>query len=308
LSGERTWRKPNTAFGDTASYRISMNAPINRHVEVSGVRVPTWIYGTAWKEAETARLVRTALAAGFRAIDTANQRRHYVEAAVGEALAEALRAGAVAREEVFLQTKFTHVQGQDHRLPYDPRAPIGKQVEQSFESSLAHLGVERIDSYVLHGPSLREGLSAADWEAWRAMENLQQAGRTRLLGVSNVSAAQLGELCAKAAVRPALVQNRCFVSRGWDREVRRFCAERGMLYQAFSLLTANREWMRDARVARIAARVGRTVPQVVFRFAQQAGMIPLTGTSSAAHMAEDLRIVEFELEPDEVRTLEQLGG
>ena len=98
--------------------------------------VPEFLYGTAWKEDRTAALTEQALRAGFRGIDTANQRRHYVEAGVGEALAAASRAGSVTRADVFLQTKFTYRGGQDHRLPYDPAAPVATQVAQSMASSL----------------------------------------------------------------------------------------------------------------------------------------------------------------------------
>jgi diketogulonate reductase-like aldo/keto reductase len=270
------------------------------------VRVPTFLYGTAWKEDDTARLVRTALEAGFRGIDTANQRRHYFEAAVGEALSGVIAAGLVAREDVFLQTKFTYVGGQDHRLPYDPRAPLATQVEQSFASSLQHLGVDYLDSYVLHGPSVRHGLSAGDWETWHAMERLHGTGQARLLGVSNVSIGQLEELYAGASTKPAFVQNRCYAAMGWDRAARDFCRERGILYQGFSLLTANREVLGHRRVHEIAARLRRTVPQVVFRFALQVGMVALTGTTSAGHMAEDLSIYDFALDADDVRTIESL--
>jgi diketogulonate reductase-like aldo/keto reductase len=277
-----------------------------RYTRVRNVRVPTFIYGTAWKEDDTARLVRMALDAGFRGIDTANQRRHYHEAGVGEALAGALPAGGLRRDDVFLQTKFTHVGGQDHRLPYDPRAPLATQVEQSFASSLQHLGVDYLDSYVLHGPSMGHGLSADDWETWQAMERLHGADKARLLGVSNVNVGQLAELYASASTKPAIVQNRCFAAMGWDRAVRQFCRERDILYQGFSLLTANRDVLRHRRVHEIAARTGRTVPQVIFRFAVQDGMTALTGTTSGAHMTEDLGVYDFELEPDEVRALDEL--
>src|SRR6516165_8610526 len=122
---------------------------------LDGVRVPCWLYGTAWKEVQTRNLTELALRQGFRGIDTANQRRHYHEAAVGEAVAAMIDIGLVARENLFLQTKFTFRRGQDDRLPYDPQAPIATQVEQSFASSLEHLGTDRIDSYVLHGPTQR---------------------------------------------------------------------------------------------------------------------------------------------------------
>jgi len=275
---------------------------MTRYTQVHDVRVPTFVYGTAWKEDETARLVRMALDAGFRGIDTANQRRHYHEAAVGEAL----RTAGLRREDLFLQTKFTYLGGQDHRLPYDPRAPLATQVEQSFASSLEHLGVDHLDSYVLHGPSVARGLGADDWETWEAMERLHAAGKTRLLGVSNVSPGQLAELYARASIKPAIVQNRCFAAMGWDRAVRRFCSERGIIYQGFSLLTANREVLMARRVHEIAARARRTVPQVIFRFALQVGMTALTGTTSAAHMAEDLSVYDFALEPDQVEDIEEL--
>src|SRR6478609_4460927 len=93
---------------------------------------PTFLYGTAWKENRTAALTELAIRSGFRGIDTANQRRHYFEAGVGEGLAAAYRSGLVTRADVFLQTKFTYQSGQDHRLPYDPAAPVPTQVAQSM--------------------------------------------------------------------------------------------------------------------------------------------------------------------------------
>src|SRR5664279_5372240 len=102
--------------------------------------IADFLYGTAWKEDRTAALTELALRSGFRAIDTANQRRHYVEEGVGQGLAAAYRAGVATRDELFLQTKFTYQRGQDHRLPYDPAASHSVQVAQSMASSLEHLG------------------------------------------------------------------------------------------------------------------------------------------------------------------------
>jgi diketogulonate reductase-like aldo/keto reductase len=273
---------------------------------IDGGAVPRLLYGTAWKEDDTERLTALALKQGFRGIDTANQRKHYHEAAVGRAITAAIAEGLVTRAELFLQTKFTSRGGQDHRLPYDPAAPVGTQVEQSFASSLEHLGADVIDSYVLHGPTVRDGLAAADREAWRAMEAIHDSGRARLLGVSNVSLDQLRAVCDGARVRPRFVQNRCYASRGWDRDVRAFCATNGITYQGFSLLTANAAVVAGPAVARIAARHGRTPAQVVFRFARQVGMIALTGTTAAGHMRDDLAVCDFRLDPEEVETIERL--
>src|SRR5271154_1819235 len=106
------------------------------------IETPAFLYGTAWKEDRTAGLTELAIRAGFRAIDTANQRRHYFEAGVGEGMAAAYRAGIVTRGDLFLQTKFTYQRGQDHRLPYDPAAGLALQVGQSVASSLVHLGTD----------------------------------------------------------------------------------------------------------------------------------------------------------------------
>jgi diketogulonate reductase-like aldo/keto reductase len=276
-------------------------------LSIDGVRVPRFLYGTAWKEDETERLTRLALRQGFRGIDTANQRKHYHEAAVGRAVAAALADGVVTRDQLFLQTKFTFRRGQDHRLPYDPDAPVATQVGQSFASSLEHLGTGTIDSYVLHGPDQRDGLGAADWEAWRAMEALHQSGRARLLGVSNVGLDQLRLLCAGARVRPRFVQNRCYAALGWDREIRAFCAAEGVVYQGFSLLTANRAALSHPEVRRIAARHGRGVAAVVFRFALEVGMAPLTGTTDPEHMRSDLEVFDFRLDQDELAVIDGIA-
>lgn len=279
-----------------------------RFFEVQGVEVPPFLYGTAWKEGGTARLVGEALEAGFRGIDTANQRKHYVEAGVGDALRKSLDHEDLKREDLFIQTKFTSVGGQDHRLPYDPRQDLATQVRQSFQSSLEHLGVERIDSLLIHGPHARNTLTADDREIWRAMEGLHGEGGVRLIGISNVTAPQVAELVELAEVQPAFVQNRCFAQLGWDRDVRAICAANGILYQGFSLLTANVRELRNPVIQRIAAKYERTLPQVVFRFAHQSGMICLTGTTDRAHMGEDLAIFDFELSPDEVETIAEIAA
>ena len=277
------------------------------HPELPSVApIPSFMYGTAWKEERTQALTGLALRAGFRGIDTANQRKHYLEAGVGAALKDALRTGEVSRSELFLQTKFTFLGGQDERLPYDRSAAIGQQVAQSFESSLVHLGTDYLDSYVLHGPSTRRGLAAADLQAWRAMEALVEAGKVRFLGISNVSVEQLQALAAEARILPKFVQNRCYAKTGWDRAVRAVCNAQGSVYQGFSLLTANRAELASPVARRVALDQGRPIAQVVFRFSQLLGILPLTGTSQYEHMQLDLAASEIELSSADVSALENL--
>lgn len=270
--------------------------------------LPDFIYGTAWKEERTAALTEMALRAGFRAIDTANQRKHYFEAGVGQALAVVYRAGIVKRADLFLQTKFTYRGGQDHRLPYDPEANLSEQVAQSLASSLAHLGTDYVDSFILHGPASGYGWTEDDAEVWAAMRKERDAGRTRQLGVSNVSLRHLEQMAESQTELPAFVQNRCYARFGWDRALRAFCRERNIVYQGFSLLTANVEVLRHPLVADLAAKLEATTPQVVFVFARGVGMVPLTGTSSPEHMKQDLASRELTLSPEAVKTIESLAG
>jgi diketogulonate reductase-like aldo/keto reductase len=270
--------------------------------------VPDFLYGTAWKERRTAALTELAVRTGFRSIDTANQRRHYFEAGVGEGLAAAYRAGVVTRADLFLQTKFTYQRGQDHRLPYDPAAPLALQVTQSLVSSLEHLGTDHVDSYVLHGPASGQEWTEEDAEVWEAMRNERDAGRTGLLGVSNVSLAHLEQLAAAHAELPAFVQNRCFARQGWDREVRGFCSERKIVYQGFSLLTANPEVLSHPPLISLAGRLNATPAQLVFSFARAIGILPLTGTSNADHMKQDLASLNLALPPELVPALESIAG
>ena len=287
---------------------MKANLPMTeRTLSINNQAVPRFLYGTAWKEEQTEGLTMLALENGFRGIDTANQRRHYDEAAVGTGITAVIEKGLVKREDLFLQTKYTFQRGQDHRLPYDPEAPIATQVAQSFASSLEHLNTGWIDSYVLHGPTQREGLADADWEAWHAMEVLHSSGQVRLLGVSNISLAQLKSLCADATVAPTFVQNRCYAVRRWDRDVRDFCHEQQIAYQAFSLLTANRKALATPDLAQLALKHGCTIAQLIFSFALAIGMIPLTGTTSAEHMQGDLRVFDLLLTAEEIAFIEDCG-
>ncbi len=269
---------------------------------------PTIIYGTAWKGDATAGLVRQAITAGYRAIDTANQPQHYSEAGAGEGVAAAMQALGLERGDLFLQTKFTPLDGHGSQIPYDRQAPIGEQVEQSLQGSLEHLGTDYLDSYLLHGPHDPRHMSEADWEAWSTLEAIQERGTVRRIGISNIATSHLFDLLAGATMPPMTVQNRCFARNGWDRNVRSLCATHDIVYQGFSLLTANPFVLNDDKVLELAGTHDITPEQIVFAFARQAGMVPLTGTTDTQHMADDRAALGITLDPDAVAAIERIAG
>ncbi len=273
--------------------------------EDSQLNIPTFIYGTAWKEGATADLVQTAFKMGFKAIDTANQPKHYNEPLVGEALSILINQG-IARNQIFLQTKFTLPGGQDHRIPYDINADLRTQIHQSFESSLKNLRSDYLDSYLLHGPHTGGSLIDEDWEIWRSLEEIYRSGKTKMIGVSNVNEEQLKLLVEKAKTKPMIVQNRCFADQGWDWNIRKICRAHKIIYQGFSLLTANPFVLQNQRLVEIAKGLQRTPVQMIFRFSTQIGILPLTGTTQIKHMKEDLQIFDFEISQDDLETIETL--
>jgi len=118
----------------------------------------------------------------------------------------------------------------------------------------------------------------------------------------------LEQMASAHAELPAFVQNRCYARLGWDRAVRQFCREHKIVYQGFSLLTANQEVLHHALIASLAASANATPAQVVFSFARTVGILPLTGTSDADHMKQDLASRDLTLPPDAIRTIESLAG
>lgn len=120
--------------------------------------------------------------------------------------------------------------------------------------------------------------------------------------------AHLQALLDGAAVKPMTVQNRCFARTGWDRDVRALCADHGIAYQGFSMLTANPFVLSDDTVQGAAAAHGLTPQQIVFAFARHKDMIPLTGTTDGRHMADDLAALETHLDKETVAAIESIAA
>jgi diketogulonate reductase-like aldo/keto reductase len=267
---------------------------------------PRIIYGTAWKKADTAALVELALRQGFRGIDTACQPKHYHEAGVGEGVAACL-SDDLTRADLYLQTKFTPLSGQDPaRVPYDPKATLSEQVLQSAAVSLKNLQTTYLDCLVLHSPLSSDRQTR---EVWQAMESLVASGSVRQIGISNCyELRSLTALHRSAQIKPRVVQNRFYDRTGYDREIRAFCQHNEITYQSFWTLTANPHILARPAVTSLASRYRRTPAQILFRYLTQLDVVPLTGTRSEAHMREDLAIFDFELADAERAVLDALFG
>jgi diketogulonate reductase-like aldo/keto reductase len=268
------------------------------------MQLPPLIYGTAWKKERTQELVIQAVQAGFRAIDTACQPKHYHEKGVGNAL-EVLYAQGFKREALFLQTKFTPLGGQDPlNIPYDKNATLGAQVAQSFEISKQNLKTDYVDSLVLHSPlsPFSDLLSV-----WREMEQIHQTGGAKALGISNTyDLRTLERLYEEAKVKPSYLQNRFYPDTHYDKEIRRWCNENDITYQSFWTLTANPHILRSQELIDLAQKYDKNVIQLFFAYLHQIGITPLTGTTDVEHMKNDLQSFELILERAELVSLEAL--
>ena len=271
----------------------------------AGVKMPRIVYGTAWKQERTAALVEQAITLGFRGIDTACQPKHYHEAGVGEGVTAACQKQELDRSALYLQSKFTPLNGQDPlRIPYDAKASLPEQVAQSFQTSLKNLQTDYLDSLVLHSPLADRAQLLA---VWRAMEHIANIGGGRQLGISNCYDPAVFEfLYQNASVKPAVLQNRFYADTAYDKPLRAFCRQQGIVYQSFWTLTANPKLLADAVVKNLASAYQRSPVQVFFRYLSQNGIVPLTGTTSQQHMQQDLAIFDFELSAAECDSISAL--
>ncbi|KAJ1458158.1 aldo/keto reductase [Pelagophyceae sp. CCMP2097] len=271
---------------------------------VDGRALPL-VYGTAWKKERTQELVAQAVRAGFRGIDTACQPKHYSEELVGAAISEVITSGLVTRDDLWLQTKFTSLSGQDpSNIPYDASQPLEAQVAESIRVSLRNLQTDRIDSLLLHSPmqTFEETL-----QVWRAFEVAVEAGVVKQLGISNCYSLQaLQRLFDAAVVKPKVLQNRFYEKSGYDVGLRGYCAAKGVTYQTFWTLTANPEKLSSPQITNAARRLEATPQQVLFRFLLQSGHQPLTGTKSEEHMKVDLDIANLDLTAEEMAQIHDL--
>ncbi|KAG8903000.1 hypothetical protein FRB99_003833 [Tulasnella sp. 403] len=248
---------------------------------------PKIIYGTAWKKERTTALVIQAVLQGFRAIDTAAQLKHY------------RRQHGITRADLFLQTKYTSISGQDTSkpLPYDPTASVADQVRASFASSLKNLKTEYLDSYIIHSPLRTPQLTM---EAWRVLMDLQNDGKVNMIGVSNCYDVSLLRYIIDQGGRMIdTVQNRWHEGNGWDAEVVDFCKSHGIYYQSFWTLSGSPNLLRSTAIQEISRRTGTTRAQALFKVAQTMGITPLSGSTDEEHMRHGLSTENIDVTEEE---------
>lgn len=265
------------------------------------MKIPNMIYGTAWKKEETSNLVFEALKQGFRAIDTACQPKHYREDLVGLGLLKAYEIG-IKREDIFIQTKFTPIEGQDQsNMPYLESDEIEVQVEKSFETSKKNLKTDFINAYILHSPVFP---GSKLQKVWQKMEEFYDKKEVGALGISNCyDLDTLKFLYENAKIKPNIVQNRFYAQSGYDKEIRVFCKQNNITYESFWSLSANPHILESEVLKNLANKYDREVTQIFYRFLNHMEIVPLNGTTSIKHMIEDLKIGEFELSNNEIESI-----
>lgn len=252
----------------------------------NGVKMPWLGLGVFMisNPAELTAAVESALQTGYRSIDTADIYGN--EKGVGEAI----RASGLPRQELFITTKLWNerqAEGYDASL-------------KAFENSLLRLGLDYLDLYLIHWPI--EGKSVA---AWRALVKLYQDGRTRAIGVSNFSAAQIDELIQATGIVPAVNQIELHPWRS-QKPLLAYCREKGIQAEAYCPLMRGRI-SEVPNLAEIAARYGKTPAQIVLRWELQNGVVVIPKSVHAARIRENSEIFDFSLTQSDMAAIDVLN-
>ncbi|MBT2482833.1 aldo/keto reductase [Streptomyces sp. ISL-94] len=240
-------------------------------------------------DAEAERAVATALEAGYRSIDTAAVYGN--EGGTGKGIA----ASGIAREELFVTTKLWN----------GPSRKWGRDaVLRAFDDSLARLGLDHIDLYLIHWPRpMRDDFVSI----WQAFEEIAASGRAKAVGVSNFRPADLERLAAESPLVPAVNQIELHPLFP-QAELRAVHAERGIATEAWSPLGQGKGLLTLPEVAAIAARHGRSAAQVVLRWHLQLGNIAIPKSVTPARIRENLDVFGFELDAADMAALDALGA
>jgi 2,5-diketo-D-gluconate reductase A len=251
-----------------------------------GVEIPQIGFGVYRIPAsKTTELVRVALDAGYRHIDTAQVYGN--EAEVGTALVES----GLPREDVFITTKL------------NPQRHGYVSTRQELEESLRRLRTSYVDLYLLHWPWPGQDRYL---ESWRACEDLLAQGKIRSIGVSNLTIADLSWLAERSETTPAVNQVELHPNFQQD-ELRRYHRSQGIITEAWAPL-ASGESLRDRTLQALAKKYGKTGAQLILGWHVQLGNIPLCKSATPARIRENLAIFDFRIDADDLKRIAALEG
>ncbi len=255
-----------------------------------GTPIPKLGLGT-WlmDDAQAAEAVKSAVAAGYHMIDTAQAYDN--ETGVGEGV----RACGVPRDQLFIATKVA-AELKDYQ-----------SAAASIDASLERLGLDYVDQMIIHSPQpwvevnqSENRYEEGNLEAWRALEDAQAAGKVRVIGVSNFNEHDLANIIDNASVRPQVNQVLAHIANT-PFELLAYCREQGILVEAYSPI-AHGAVLDNALVTEVAARYGVTPAQLCVRYCLELGMLPLPKTANPAHIANNAD-VDFAITPEDLETL-----
>ena len=265
----------------------------NEYFELSGgVKIPSIGFGT-WQVKDGNEAYDStiwALEAGYRHIDTAHAYGN--EESVGRAVCDS----GIPREEIFVTTKLpSHIKTYDGAIEY-------------FNQSLASLGLDYIDLYLIHAPwpwsNIGEDCTEGNIEAWRAMIDIQKSGKVRAIGVSNFAVKDIKAIVEATGVKPAANQIRYFIGNRQD-EITDYCQANGILIEAYSPLAtgeiANHEMLKDT-----ASKYGVSIPQLCIRYCIEKGTLPLPKSVHKERIEANIS-VDFHIEKEDMVYLDTIG-
>ncbi|MFJ8090193.1 aldo/keto reductase [Lysinibacillus sp. NPDC095746] len=236
---------------------------------------------------DLAEAVKTAIAKGYRSIDTAQVYRN--EESVGRGIRAAIDEGLVTREELFVTSKVWN-----DGLSYE-------ETLAAYDSSLEKLGLDYLDLYLVHWP----GIDTNYINVYKALEKIYQDGRVRSIGVSNFHVQHLENLLKETSVVPVINQIE-FHPHLTQEEVRAYCKEKGIQIEAWSPLM-NGSLLEESLIQQLASKYGKTPAQIVLRYDVQHGVVTIPKTMTPARMTENLTVFDFALTEEEMTQLDALN-
>ncbi|MGE7676079.1 aldo/keto reductase [Lysinibacillus sp. NPDC094403] len=236
---------------------------------------------------DLAEAVKTAIAKGYRSIDTAQVYRN--EESVGRGIRAAIDEGLVTREELFVTSKVWN-----DGLSYE-------ETLAAYDNSLKKLGLDYLDLYLVHWP----GIDTNYVDVYKALEKIYQDGRVRSIGVSNFHVHHLENLLKETSVVPVINQIE-FHPHLTQEEVRAYCKEKGIQVEAWSPLM-NGSLLEESLIQQLASKYGKTPAQIVLRYDVQHDVVTIPKTMTPTRMTENLTVFDFALTEEEMAQLDALN-